>query len=327
MSFTRREFIGTTAAGAVAAGSLIADPGTTVLPTRVLGKTGVRVSILAMGAGSRYLSYKEEDEALAAAQKCIDGGITYIDTADDYGKDHLSEQRIGKAITGRREGLFIATKISTRDPEEAKRQVELSLKSLGVDRVDLLHIHSLLDEDDLAKVEAKGGVLDQLHKFRDQKMTRFIGVTSHTNPAVMGTALERHDFDCCQMALNAGMASMINGGKGRGMVPNDAMKGSFETAALPVAVRKKMGVLAIKSFAQDALIGQAPVEKLLYYTLSLPVTAAVVGMPNLEHIDHNLALAKAFKRMPQAEMHELSQRLTSKNKQALERFFHGHVDC
>jgi aryl-alcohol dehydrogenase-like predicted oxidoreductase len=326
MSFNRREFIGTTAAGALATGALAANPGSTPLPTRVLGKTGVRVSILAMGAGSRFLSYKEEDEALAAATKCLDGGITYIDTADDYGKGHLSEQRIGKAIKGRRDGLFIATKVSSRDSEEAKRSVELSLKALGVNRVDLLHIHSLLNEDDLAKVEAKGGVLEQLYKFRDQKMTRFIGVTGHTNPAVMGTALERYDFDCCQMALNAGMASMINGAS-RGMVPNNEMKGSFETAALPVAIRKKMGVLAIKSFAQDALIGQAPVEKLLYYTLSLPVTAAVVGMPKMEHIDHNLALAKSFQPLPAAEMRELSSRLTSKNKQALERFFDNHLDC
>jgi len=327
MSFTRREFLGTTAAGALASGSLAADPGKTPLPTRVLGKTGVRVSILAMGTGSRFLSYEGEDEALAAAKKCLDGGITYIDTADDYGKGHLSEQRIGKAIQGRRDGLFLATKISSRDPDEAKRSVELSLKSLGVDHVDLLHIHSLLGEEDLAKVEAKGGVLEQLHKFRDQKMTRFIGITSHTDPAALGTALERHDFDCTQMALNAGMAAMMSGGKGKGMVPNDAMKTSFETNALPVAVRKKMGVLAIKSFAQDSLIGQAPVEKLLYYTLSLPITAAVVGMPKLEHIDHNLSLARAFKPLPSAEMHELAVRLSSKNKQALEHFFRHHVDC
>src|SRR5215469_15924661 len=292
MSFTRREFIGTTAAGALGAGSLAADPGKTPIPTRVLGKTGARVSILAFGSGSRFLSFQEDDQAVAALQKALDGGITYIDSADDYGKDHLSEKRVGAAIKGRRDGIFLATKISARDPEEAKRSVELSLKSLQVDHVDLLHLHSLTEADDLAKIEAKGGVLDELYRFRDQKLTRFIGVTSHTNPAVMQAALERHDFDCCQMALNAGMASMINGGRGRGMVPNDAMKSSFETAALPVAVRKKMGILAIKSFAQDALIGQAPVEKLLYYTLSLPVTAAVVGMPKLEHIDHNIGLAK-----------------------------------
>ena len=327
MSVTRREFLGATAAGALTAGTLAADGGATSLPTRVLGRTGAHVSILAMGAGSRFLMYKEEDEAVAAVKRCLDHGITYIDTADDYGKGHLSEQNVGKAIQGRRQNIFLATKITPRGGDEAQRAVELSLKSLQVDHVDLLHIHSLTDADDLAAIEAKGAVLEQLYKFREQKMTRFIGITSHTDPTVLKTALERHDFDCTQMALNAGMVCMTNGGRGKGMVPNEAMKASFETTALPVAVRKKMGVLAIKSFAQDALIGQAPVEKLLYYTLSLPVTAAVVGMPKLEHIDDNVRLVKAFRPLPEAEMRELSGKLSAKNKVALEEFFSKHVDC
>ena len=50
-------------------------------------------------------------------------------------------------------------------------------------------------------------------------------------------------------------------------------------------------------------------------------------MPKLEHIDHNLSLAKSFQPLPGPEMRELSSRLTSKNKQALDRFFRGHVDC
>src|SRR5262249_19793243 len=129
------------------------------VPTRVLGKTGVRVSILAMGAGSRFLMYKEEDKALEAVQKALDLGITYIDSADDYGRDHLSEQRIGKAIKGRRDGIFLATKLSNRNGAESQRIVEESLKALQVDRLDLLHIHSLTSEEDLATIEAKGGVL------------------------------------------------------------------------------------------------------------------------------------------------------------------------
>ena len=325
MSISRREFLEAAAVGSLAAGSLTAN-GATGMPMRTLGKTGVRVSILAMGGGSRFLQYPE-DQAAEAVHKALDLGVSYIDTCDDYGKDHLSERRIGAAIKGRRDHIFLATKVTTRVPEDVPRVVELSLQCLQVDHVDLLHIHSLSDEADLARIEAKGGVLDQVLRLRDQKLTRFIGITSHTDPAVLGAALERHDFDCTQMALNAGMAAMMSGGRGKGMVPNEAMKNSFETAALPVAVRKKMGVLAIKSFAQDSLIGQAPVQKLLYYTLSLPITAAVVGMPKLDHIDHNLSLAQAFKPLPPAEMHELAARLSSKNKQALDRLFRHHVDC
>ena len=324
MSVSRREFLGTTAIASLAASSLA---GATPLPTRALGKTGARVSILAFGSGSRFLQYKEEDAALEALTKALDLGITYIDTADEYGKGHLAEQRIGKALKGRRDGVFLATKISPRDPDEAARSFEESLKMLQVDHVDLLHIHALTTEEDLTKIEAKGGVYDLLTRLKEQKLARFIGITSHADPAVMKTALEHHDFDCAQMALNAGMTAMINGGGKRGMVPNPEIHTSFETQALPVAIRKKMGVLAIKAFAQDALVGQAPLEKLLYYTLSLPVTAAVVGMPKLEHIADNVRMAKAFQPLPPAEMKRIGEALSTKNKTALEAFFRNHVDA
>ena len=323
MSISRREFIGTTALTGLAAGPLAA--GGTALPSRVLGRTGARVSILAFGAGSRFLKYQEEGAALEALRKALDLGITYIDTADDYGKGHLSEQRVGMVLKGRRDGIFLATKVSPRGGDDAVRSFEESLKALQVSQVDLLHIHALTTPEDLAAIEAKGGVLERLMKFRDQKMARFIGITSHSDPAVMRTALERHDFDCAQMALNAGSVAMMNGK--RGMVPNPEVKTSFETLALPVALRKKMGVLAMKAFAQDTLIGQAAPEKLLYYALSLPVTAAVVGMPQLEHIEDNARLAKAFQPLPPAEMKRMSGSLSEKNKQALDLFFKHHVDA
>ena len=180
-------------------------------------------------------------------------------------------------------------------------------------------------EDDLARIEAKGGVLQELTKLKDQKLTRFIGITSHTDPTVLKTALERHDFDCTQMALNGALVGMKSGTGG--MVPNPAMKTSFETVALPVANRKKIGVIAMKVFAQDALTGDAAVEKLLYYSLSLPVTTAVVGMPKVEQIEKNVQLAKAFRPLPKTEMEELSRRLSEKNKAALDLFFSNHVDA
>ena len=324
MSYSRREFLGAAAAGSLAAGSLAADGASAAMPTRILGKTGARVSILAMGCGSRFLLYNE-DEAAQAVHKALDLGVSYFDTSDDYGPNHLSERRIGAAIQGRRDRVFLATKVSTRVPDDVPRTVEASLKALQVDRLDLLHIHSLTEEDDLARIEAKGGVLDQVLRLRDRKMTRFIGITSHTNPAVLARALERHDFDCTQMALNAGTVAMMSGsGK---MVPNPAMRSAFESLALPIAVRKQMGILGMKVFAQDALIGQATPEKLLYYTLTLPVTAAVVSMPKFEHIDHNAALARAFQPLSPHEMKDLSTRLSEKNKQALELFFRRHVDA
>jgi len=323
MSISRREFVG----GLAAAGALSAADTKAKLPTRILGKTGVRVPILGMGAGSRFLLYKEEDKAVEAIQKGLDLGITYIDTADSYGKDHLSEQWVGKAIKGRPEEIFLATKLSSRDGGEAERIIEASLKALQVDHVDLILIHELTTDEDLARVEAKGGALDQLLKLRDKKLTRFIGITSHGDPMVYKTAIERHDFDCAQMPINAAKSGMVNGGRGKGLLPDMSFKDSFETLALPVAVRKKMGVLAIKVYGQEHLISHASAEKLLHYALSLPVTCALVGMPKLEQIDDNVRMAKAFKPMPPAEMKHLSETVSEKAKVALDQFFKTHVDA
>ncbi|HLK63396.1 MAG TPA: aldo/keto reductase [Bryobacteraceae bacterium] len=309
------------AATGLAAGALRAGPGGGAMPTRELGMTGAKVSILAMGGGSRLLSYNDE-QGVAAVKKALDLGITYIDTADDYG-NHQSERRIGMALKGRRNGIFLATKLTNRDGAQSFRIVEESLKALQLSQVDLIHIHSLQTPQDLAKIEEKGGVLEQLRKMRDQKMTRFIGITCHYDPTVLKTALERHDFDCTQMALNGALVGM----EGNKMVPNRAMTTSFETVALPVANRKKMGVIAMKVFAQEALLPGAPHEKLLYYSMSLPVTTAVVGMPKMEHIEENTRLAKAFQPLPRDEMQRLSDGLSRKYKASLDRFFRDHVDA
>jgi uncharacterized protein len=326
MSISRRRFLETQALlGITACYPAVANANTTDLPTRLLGKTGKHVSILAMGGGSRFLMYEEEDRALEAVQKALDLGITYIDSSDDYGNDHLSERRIGKVIKNRKQKPFLATKISDRNGDESARIVEKSLTALQVSQVDLIHIHSLTTEEDLALIEKKGGVLEQLLKLRDQKMTKFIGITSHTDPHVLKTALERHDFDCTQMALNGALVGM-KGGE-HGMVPNEAMPPSFQTVALPVAIRKQMGILAMKVFAQDALIPQATAEKLLYYSLSLPVTAVVVGMPKLAHIEQNVQLSRTFSPLPKLEMERISGRLSLKNKASLDLFFSTHVDA
>lgn len=329
MSISRRTFLEAATLGGLTAPSIMAAEGETKgsMPTRMLGSTGARVSILAFGSGSRFLMYKEEDKALEALNRALDLGITYVDTAFGYGNGK-SEERVGKVMKTRRKGLFLATKVNRREGDEALRIIEGSLKRLQTDQVDLIHIHSLTDENDLRAIEAKDGVLNVLYRVREQKMTRFIGITSHTDPMVLKTALERHDFNCTQMALNAARAGMSNQAGGMSINPKpDPEHESFESLALPVAVRKKMGIIAMKVFAQEALSDKAPAAKLIAYALSLPVSAAVIGMPKLDFIDTNIQLAKAFKPMPESEMRSLSDSLAPKYKAGLDRFFAQHVDA
>ncbi len=322
MFLTRRRFLESATATTLTAAALEAAPGK--LPQRPFGKTGVRVPILAFGSGSRFLMYKEEDRALEALNRAIDLGITYIDTAYAYGNG-LSEERIGKIMPARRREVFLVTKINERDPDKARRIIEGSFRRLQTDRIDVIHVHGLAQEEDLARIEAKGGLLDVLRKLRDEKAIRFMGVTSHENPEVLAKALERHDFNCTQMALNAalmGAAAFTPQGRyAPGFVP------SFETLALPVANRKGLGVIAMKVFAQEKLLGKAPVEKLLQYSLSLPVATCVLGMPQLEHIERNVQVARDFRPLPADERKRLSGELASTMKAAVDRHFTGHVDA
>jgi aryl-alcohol dehydrogenase-like predicted oxidoreductase len=312
MSVSRRDFLGAAALGAVAT-PLVSATG---MPMRTLGKTGAQVSILAFGGGSRFVSYGEE-KGLAALNHALDLGITYIDTCDSYGPKGESQIWIGKVLKQRgRKGLWLASKIGPRKYDDFMRMLDVSLKRLQVDQLDLLHVHALMDAGDLAAVSAKDGAYAAAVKAKEQKMARFIGITCHAYPDVLATALDRHEFDCTQMALNAAL---------RGQVKDAAP--SFETVALPIALRKKMGVTAMKIFAQDALVGQAAPEKLIHYSMSLPVAATVIGMPKVEHIESNVAAAKAFKPLAPEEMKRMSTDLSAKNKLALDTFFRNHLDA
>jgi uncharacterized protein len=328
--FSRREFLEKSAAAGLAAAALgtkVAAAGKP-MPTRVLGKTGARVSILALGCGSRLLSYRTDEAAVAAINLALDYGISYLDTAYDYGNGK-SEGWVGQVAKTRRKEFFLATKIEPRDGATARRILEGSLKRLQTGQIDLIHIHALMGADDLGKIEAKDGVLNALYKMREEKLTRFVGITCHNDPAVLKTALERHDFDCVQMALNAALQGMTGGE--HGMVPNPAIKTSFEHLALPVARKKNLGILAMKVMGQEALLGtgtgKSSAEKLLQYSLSLPVAAAVVGMPTHAMILQNTEWARNFQPMPADEMRSLSHRVAEANKMALDLKFRDHVDC
>jgi uncharacterized protein len=329
--FSRRDFLSATVvAGAASAAPRSADDQLPqAIPTRVLGKTGAKVTIIGLGCGSRFLSYGSEDAALDALNLALDSGIGYLDSAFGYNKGQ-SETWLGKVMKTRRKEVFLATKIEPRDGDEAMKSLDTVLKRLQTDQIDLISIHSLTDANDLAQIEAKNGILNTLYKLRDQRVIRFVGITSHTDPEVLKTALERHDFDCTQMALNAALQGMRGIGGGNQTL-NPAIKSSFELAALPVALKKNLGVIGMKVYAQEALLEPGPRQKdpamLFRYTLSLPVATTIIGMPKHEHIHQNVQWAKAFKPFSPAEMKGFSRETAEQYKASIDRRFADHIDA
>jgi len=326
MSLSRRSFIESAALTALARQAVAQekDP-KTGMPMRTLGKTGAKVSLLGFGAGSRWLAYKDPEKGLQALERALKAGVNYVDSAAGYGNGQ-SEQWVGQFLKSHKKDFFLVTKIDgNRTYDDSMRIIERSLKNLGVSQVDLMHIHSLGNEEDLAKIEAPDGQMKAMLKAKAEKMARFIGVTSHTNPQTLKALLEHHELDSTQMALNIakiGNAAPSNKA-GQGMTGASG----FESIAMPVALRKGMGLTAMKVFAQEKLLGKAAPEMLLRYSMSLPVAVAVVGMPQLEHIDFNTNVAHGFKPLSKKEMDELPASGSEQMRASIDRFFHDHEDC
>ncbi len=311
---TRREFLETAAATTAAAAIAGSEAAAAApLPRRPFGRTGFDVPILAFGCGSRFLMYRDEETALRTLNTVIDSGITYLDTAVGYGNGE-SERRVGMVMKTRRNEVRLASKIpeSARTRDAALREVEASMKRLQTDHLDVLHLHSLGDEADLARIEAPDGAIKALYELRDQKVTRAIGMTSHTDGAVMARAIEHNDLDGVQMAMNPARAAR------------------FEELALPAANKKGIGVICMKVTAQEKVLGtgpgQAEIERLVRYALSLPISMAVIGMPKPEFITQNAALARAFTPLSPAEM-DAVRRQVAPQSASVAAFFKDHADA
>ncbi len=326
---TRREFIAGGAAAAVAAvaaaknssGKLLAADSRfhaavppSPLPTRALGKTGARLPLLTFGCGSRLMSY-EDAQAVEVIERALAGGVIYLDSAHDYGKDGRSEKLIGSLMPARRKDVLLQTKISDREPDAWWRTFETSLKRLNVDYVDTLLIHHLGHDDDLAKIERKGGVLEQLYSAREQKLARWIGFSSHTDGATAARFIRNHDIDTVQMAIN--------------VATNGPFDLGHEERALPVAVEKGIGIIAMKVMGQDRIANkydEFDAATCLRYSLSLPITSATVGMPRPEHLERNLALVREFKPFSPQKMAELRERAGGEIRTSFLDFMRGHRD-
>lgn len=239
------------------------------LPTRPLGATGVPVPVLGYGTAPLGKPHVSREHAERCLNHAIDRGVTYLDTSPDYG----SEPHVGAVMRTRRDEVFLATKVNRRSREGVLDELQASLEKLQTDHVDLIQVHAVNAWADLEQVLAPDGAVAGLLEAREQGMVRFIGITGHARPELLGHALERFDFDTVLVAL--GMA--------------DRLVTSPETFVLPKAQERNVGVIAMKVFGHGTFTSR---HLALRYSLGLPgVSLAIVGMDTTDHIDENVGLA------------------------------------
>jgi uncharacterized protein len=290
----RREFIkGVAAAGifsSVGERALAASASTDEIPSRTLGHTGEKVSIIGLG-GFHLAHYHlagptRESESIRIVRTALDSGINFLDNCWDY-NDGVSEIRVGKALRdGYREKAFLMTKIDGRDATTASKQLDESLRRLQTDHVDLLQFHEVIRMNDPERIFTLGGALEAVVKAKEAGKLRYIGFTGHKSPEIHRHMLEVADqhkflFDTCQLPLNV----------------MDAHFDSFEKIVLPILVEKNIGVLGMKPMGDPFILKSKTVTPIecLHYTMSLPTSVTITGCDSMKIVQQALQAARDFK--------------------------------
>jgi predicted aldo/keto reductase-like oxidoreductase len=266
------------------------------IPRKPLGKTGVQVS--AIGLGGYHLGSADTDQvANDIVAKALDHGINFFDNAWEY-HDGLSEERLGRALKGKRDRALVMTKVCThgRDKKIAMRMLEESLRRLQTDHLDVWQIHEVIYENDPDLIFASDGAIEALAQAKQQGKVRFIGFTGHKDPEIHLKMLAHNfPFDTVQMPLNC----------------FDATFRSFETQVLPEATRRGIAALGMKSLGGSGEMvrhGGITAEEGLRYAMSLPVATTISGMDSMEVLDQNLAIAMNFQPYTSAELQDLREK-------------------
>ena len=237
---------------------------------RMLGKTGVMLSMI--GFGGIVVRDATTSQSAERVKMAIDAGINYFDVAPSYGN---AEVMLGPALEPYRKDVFLACKTQKRTRDEAKAELEQSLKNLRTGHFDLYQFHALSTLGDVEKIHAPGGAMETFLQARKDGIIKYIGFSAHTVEAAMAM-MDRFDYDTILFPFNYATWNA----------------GNFGPQVLARAQEKKMGILALKAMAKGPWPKNADRAKYpkcwyeplatpedilmgLRFTLSHPITAAV----------------------------------------------------
>jgi aryl-alcohol dehydrogenase-like predicted oxidoreductase len=273
----RRDFLkkGAAVTGLTASQNVLSSPAKAApspIPKRRLGKTGVELSVIALGGV--VVMDTEQSFANRIVAEAFDRGINYFDVAPSYGN---AQERLGPALQPYRQRVFLACKTLKRDKAGAEAELDESLRLLRTDHVDLYQFHALTKKEDVEQIFGPNGAMETFQAARQAGKLRFIGFSAHSVETALA-ALDRFDFNTILFPINFVMFSQAN----------------FGPQVLARAREKGLGILALKAMAKtnwpkSSKPSDRPYPKCWYqpavlpeeaslalrWTLSHPVTAAV----------------------------------------------------
>jgi len=318
---TRREFLKKTSA--ITAYSIFSGWATACTSSDKLGKTlplrqiirnGEKSTSFALGG---YHAGITEDpmEAERMIERAIEMGVRFFDNARVYHRGR-SEEYYGKFLTPKyRDHIFLMTKSASRNAADVRKDLDLSLKALNTDHLDLWQIHTFTTKEDVDN-RLNEGVLDVFLEAKEKGKTRYIGFTSHQNPSTILYFLDvlksrGLELDTCQMPLNV----------------CDPSFESFQKNALPALLDREYGVIAMKTMAGGSMMGKridtTPAEiatedipdvvketgityaQLHQYVYALPVSALCSGCDTIEKMEENIGVLQNLKKLSKEDIENL----------------------
>ena len=227
---------------------------------KILGKTGLKVSELAFG--SIQITRISEKDAIDLIKLACQSGINLIDTANTY---FTSENILGKALKDIRENVHIISKSISRNKKEFLKDLDLSLKRLKTDYIDIYLFHSISKNSEFEEI-SKSGVIDALIREKDKGKINHIGFSCH-NPAVIEKFFEVKDF------------SVV-------MIPLNFISTEYVTKTLyDRFIKNNIGILAMKPFGGGRLLD---IELCFKFMRLYPEVITVAGMQTKEELKQNL---------------------------------------
>ncbi|MBD3265981.1 aldo/keto reductase [bacterium] len=263
------------------------------MPARKLGKTGEEVT--SIGIGGYHFGHVSEKEAQALLETALENGLRFIDCAVQY-QNGGSEKRMGKLISPKyRDVVFLMTKTKAYTADEARNQLDDSLRRLNTDYLDLWQVHSVDTVEDVDR-RIDNGILEVVQKAKEDGKVRYIGFTGHRTYKAHLRMLEKTQdkdiLETCQMPINA----------------VDPHYNSFIRNVLPKLVDRNLGVIAMKTlgfgdFLDKKVDGKTVVpdtismRDAIHFVLSLPISVLVTGAESAAQIKEKIDLAKSFEKL------------------------------
>jgi predicted aldo/keto reductase-like oxidoreductase len=265
------------------------------IPTRILGKTGVRVTVLCVG-GYHIGKPSNLELGVRIIRTAIDEGINFLDNAWCY-NDGESERIMGHALQdGYREKVFLMTKNHGRDAATFRRQLDESLERLQTDHIDLLQFHEIIHDGEPDRIFSEGAI-EAAIQAREEGKIRFIGFTGHRWPHLFKQMLAKDfEWDTVQMPTNL----------------LDYHYRSFTKEILPILVERGIGTIGMKSLGGTGtriLKAGISAQEAISYALSLPIHTLVSGMDSLEVLVQNLEIVRDWRPLTDEEQNQLLERV------------------